>query len=627
MKKIFLFVLCFGTLKWISAQTVDKFNNRSNVEPLFAPFYHGVASGDPLSDRVIIWTRITLDPAVSPVSVDWEMATDTAFSNIVKSGTATTNQDKDYTIKVDVTGLQPNSWYYYRFKHNDRVSLVGRTRTLPVGDVDSLRFAVASCQDYQNGFYNAYRNIAERNDLDAVIFLGDFIYEYAANSSLGRDHEPDKEIITLSDYRIRHSQYRLDPDLRAAHQQYPWICVWDDHESTNNSWMGGAQNHQPDEGDWEERKAISAQVYAEWIPIRLPEPGNNLKIYRRFTFGDLLDLNMIDTRLIGRDEQLSNFISINNPDLNNPDRNLIGTEQLTWLTSNFSGSNARWQILGQQVMMMPLLLNVPLVGSQIINSDQWDGYPAERRRVYDYIMNNNIQNVVVLTGDIHTAWSGDLPYDNYDPATGANSVGVEFVCASITSQNAVNIPGGSSIIQAVNPHIKYVNLVEHGYFILDVNKQRTQADHIFVNQITSQGNFTTFFGNSFFTNAGERFLRPASGPVTGVKKYPTLAPFLPKNPELSVNEASFNKPIALSAYPNPFVSQLVIQYYMETAADVVIELLDMSGRTVFSKNMGQSLQGLNYAHFDGTNLNKGTYVLIIKAAGFEKSSQTLIKIE
>jgi alkaline phosphatase D len=228
-------------------------------EELF-PFYHGVASGDPLEDRVIIWTRVTPVEAKDNVEVAWRMATDTGMVNIVAEGVFDTNLGRDFTVKVDVENLNPGTWYYYDFMALDNYSLRGRTRTLPSGDVDHLRFAVASCSNYEHGYFNAYKHIAFRNDLQAVLHLGDYQYEYQVGGYSafieGRQNEPANETITLEDYRIRHSHYKLDEDLRAAHQQYPWFTVWDDHEFANNAWVGGAENHDAGEGLWSDRKAL-----------------------------------------------------------------------------------------------------------------------------------------------------------------------------------------------------------------------------------------------------------------------------------------------------------------------------------------------------------------------------------
>lgn len=336
--------------------------------------------------------------------------------------------------------------------------------------------------------------------MDVALHLGDYIYEYpAASGLLDRNHEPPYEIITVADYRLRHSLYKLDADLRLLHQQLPMIAVWDDHETANNSWTGGAQNHQPDtEGEWSDRKKAGKQAYIEWMPIRENAVAND-EIYRKFNFGSLLSLYMLDTRLEGRNEQLAAA----NPAINAPDRTMISETQFEWLTENLKTDSARWIVLGQQVMMAPLL-----AFGQVLNTDQWDGYPAQRQRLYDFFKQNGNDNVVVLTGDIHTAWANDLPEAGYAPATGDNSAGVEFVATSISSSK-FSVPGGPTLVQMLNPHVKFVELTRYGYFILDLDTQRAQADYVFVNDV-KQPVYTVETGPSWATLHGSRRLVPAT---------------------------------------------------------------------------------------------------------------------
>ncbi len=275
-------------------------------------FNHGVASGDPLVDRVILWTRVT-SANDGPLSVDWSVATDTGFNEIVKSGTVTTDSSRDYTVKVDADGLRPGQEYYYRFAVGDKLSPLGRTKTLPSGEVDKLRLAIVSCSNYPAGYFNVYNAIGRRSDIDAVLHLGDYIYEYplggygmetpnnmARAERLERLPVPEHETITLDDYRARHAQYKSDRDLQLAHASAPFICIWDDHEVANDGWLGGAENHNADEGDWADRRAAGVKAYFEWMPIRAPEDRTHLEIYRSFEFGDLASLFMLETRLSAR---------------------------------------------------------------------------------------------------------------------------------------------------------------------------------------------------------------------------------------------------------------------------------------------------------------------------------------
>lgn len=613
MKKLFpLILLAVSIGAQAQTQTQDDPTNysiRSGLHPGLAPFYHGVASGDPLTDRVILWTRITLDAPIDPVTVDWKIATDTGLVNVVNSGSVTTDVSKDYTVKVDATGLQANTWYYYGFSHGGQKSIVGRTRTIPTGNnIDSLRIGVVSCQDYENGYYNAYNHMATRNDMDVIFHLGDFIYEYGAGSSIGRDHEPATEIISLSDYRIRHSQYKLDDDLRSAMQQYPFICIWDDHETANDSYKDGADNHTPGtEGSFADRKSYSTKAYSEWMPIRNPDPNNLEKIYRKFVWGDLFESYHLESRLLARDEQIpgTGSVSVTDPAVLDTNRRLLGVEQMGWLQNGMSNSGAQWQILAQQVMVAPLLINA-IVTTNIANTDQWDGYPAERDRLYNYIMNNNIQNVVVLTGDIHTAWANDLPLPNYN--NGANSVGVEFVGTSITSSGFLNLPV-AGLITSMNPHIQWTNLSEHGYMIVDVNRGRVQNDWYMVSTIDNT-NYTIDCEKSYYVNDGERHLNLGNGCVTQTRHYPPLAPPFVAN--ASIVETDVDNVLVFSVYPNPFMEQVVVQFHLIEADDLTLEVNDMTGKKVYSSYLGNIQKGLQYAHFDGTGLSKGQYVVSLK---------------
>ncbi|MEM7037743.1 MAG: alkaline phosphatase D family protein [Bacteroidota bacterium] len=581
---------------------------RTNLDTRFAPFYHGVASGDPLSDRVIIWTRVTPGQA-GAVTVNWEVATDTAMSNVVQSGSYTTSDSMDYTVNVDVTGLQPGTWYYYRFERAGRYSLTGRTFTAPSGTgVDSLRFGVVSCSNYANGYFNVYGNIARRNDVHAILHLGDYLYEHGSGSG-DREHEPNYEILDLTDYRMRHSQYKLDEDLRCIHQMYPFISVWDDHESANDAWKGGADNHDPNsEGDWTTRKGSAVQAYLEWMPIRQPDPVNDPeRIYRTVRYGDLLDFIMLDTRLIGRDEQGGLG------DGDDPNRRLLGDAQLGWLSSEMETSAAQWKILGQQVMMAPLeVFGLP------VNSDQWDGYQVERQRVYDSILTKNIENVVVLTGDIHTAWANDLPGSNYDSGTGSGSVAVEFVTSSVTSTNSV-VNVGQQLIQLANDHIKYINLSDHGYILLTVTQNETQGDYFFINDIDNPQTYGYSHDASWKVKAGNRWLESASdtmpAPVGVHALQPSKTP-----PNLAINVTDPANPAGtvalLGAYPNPFSADFMVKYYAHKAGSARMQLVDIQGKVVAKKEMGKQAPGLHLAGFEGLEaLASGYYLLTLEVAG------------
>ena len=510
-------------------------------------FEHGVASGDPLPDRVILWTRVTpADAGSGPIAVAWEVAADPEFTTLVLSGAVNTDASRDYTVKVDPSGLTAGTTYYFRFVAGGEVSPVGRTRTAPIGAVDRLRVGVVSCSSLAHGLFNVYRRVAERSDLDVVLHLGDYIYEYG-NGEYGdaREYEPAHEILSLEDYRLRYAQYRRDRDLLAAHQQHPFICIWDDHESADNSFRDGANNHtEGEEGSWTDRLAASVQAYYEWMPIRQPDASNPVRIYRQFRYGDLAEFDMLDTRIIGRDEELPTPNGmIEASAINDESRQLIGEEQLGWLGNALNASTARWKFLGQQVMFGQLhvvgtpelaeLLSpaeaqirmVPVAGTGglLLNPDQWDGYAAERRRLWDLIRGGqaapavSLNNVVILTGDIHTSWAMDITEDPnnplaYNPLTGDGSMAVEFVCPSVTSPGLGLPPQAETLLESLapsqNPHMKYIDLQQRGYILLDITPERTQAEWYYVPTI-SETNDGEALGAVFATTDGAN--RLASG--------------------------------------------------------------------------------------------------------------------
>lgn len=437
--------------------------------PATGAFRHGVASGDPLPTAVILWTRASHeDPATTdPIMVGWEIAIDPSFgaASLRGSGMFATNADRDFTVKIDATGLEPATTYYYRFTALGETSPIGRTRTAPMGAVSRLRFALASCSSYAHGFFHGYRSIAARADLDAVVHLGDYIYEYETGGyGNARPYDPPTEIVTLSDYRRRYAHYRLDPDLKEAHRQHPWITTWDDHESADNSWRDGANNHDPGEGTWMDRKAAAAQAYAEWMPYR--EQTEAGKIWRSLRFGDLLELIVLDTRLWGRDMQVGGDMD---PALTDPSRTLLGDDQETWLAGTLAASSAQWKMLAQQVVVAPFPV--------LFNADAWDGYPAARQRLFDAI--RPLEDVVVLTGDIHMSFVGDVPEDlaTYDPVTGMGSLAVEMIVPGITSPGLPMIvaPTVDDTIMMEAPHAKKWNVWKRGYVVLDVTPERAQG--------------------------------------------------------------------------------------------------------------------------------------------------------
>jgi alkaline phosphatase D len=470
-------------------------------EPHFT-FAHGIASGDPQRDRVILWTRVMPVDPTETLRVNWAVARDPGMKQVRQSGRFVTDRRRDFTVKVDAAGLDPGLTYYYQFEARGVKSLVGRTRTLPVGHVDRLRLAFASCSNYPWGYFNAYARIAERDDLDAVLHLGDYIYEYKlgeyADPDLKgeRDVVPTNEIVSLTDYRLRYALYRTDPDLQEVHRQHPFITVWDDHETANNAWRGGAENHNPDqgEGDWSKRKRAFVQAYNEYMPIRSASSSDDT-LYRSLQFGDLADLLMLDTRVHGRDKQVEfkpgeQQVPANDPQLTDPKRTLLGFDQERWLARELRKSKDRkqpWRILGQQVMMAQLSRTQ---GTTIRNPDQWDGYGPTRERLFQVLRERDIRNNVVLTGDIHSTWCNDLSSNPW--ATSATSdegriVGVEFVGPAVSSpaeRDQAQATANAEKIRSVSPHMKYIERFSRGYGVLDVTRERAQCEFYHLPTVT-----------------------------------------------------------------------------------------------------------------------------------------------
>lgn len=599
MKK-YLLALSFIVCNVLFAQNV-RF-----LDPVLHPFYHGVASGDPLSDRVMIWTRITPDSSFATnVDVNWKICTDTGMTNVVNSGTYTTNSTKDYTVKVDVGGLTPNTFYFYEFTYDCYHSLRGRTKTAPVGTVDSLRFAVVSCSNYEAGLFNVYRAIKERNDIDAVIHLGDYIYEYenggyAFNSTVNRNWAPSNEIISLSDYRTRYATYHLDDDLRKLHQQFPMFNVWDDHETANDAYKDGADNHtEGAEGAYADRKRFAQRAFFEWLPIRERVVGTDTVINRKIQFGNLVEFIMLDTRIQGRDEQATIGDASG---INSTSRTILGNTQESWLHSSLSTSTAQWKVLGQQVMMAPL----ELFGAPVI-MDQWDGYNADRQALLDHVWVNNIQDVAVITGDIHTSWANDVPYTGYVASTGANSTFVEFVTPSVTSPGLpIGIP--EALVQTLNPHIKYMELTKKGFIILDINTARINSDWYYVNTLNSTDGSHTY-GESYYCNHNERHLRNGFQTTARPSVFYTQAPETPIScTNIGVEEEDFMIKF-MNVFPNPASNYLNIQLYLQQIGDVSFSFVDMNGKVVMVQNLNIESNGLNNCVFDIQDLSSGTYLI------------------
>jgi len=615
MKKCLLFAFILLTASAF-AQNDHLSPSRSNLDGTLAPFYHGVASGDPLTDRVILWTRIT--STNTSETVGWQIATDTTFATVINSGSVTTDSTTDYTVKVDATGLQPGNWYYYRFSNNGTYSIVGRTRTMPTGNVSNMRFAVVACSNYQSGYFNAYRDMVNVKNLKPVIQLGDAYYAagpaaFDPGIDSSRIQEPYKEVWTRSDYRQRHSFYKLDPDLRVAHQQYPFITVWDDHEIANDSWSGGAQNHTDSvEGYWNDRKEDSHEAYFEWMPIRNTHNSVDT-IHRVIPMGNLADLIMVETRTEGRDIQAGTTGAT----VTDTNRTMMGHDELEWYKQQLSTSTAKWKLIGNQVMFAPLK-----VFGTALNQDQWDGYPAERDKILRHISSNHINNVAILTGDIHTSWANDIPHPDstYVGSSGHGSACVEFVCTSVTSGSFITFGVPANIITTLIPHIKYAELSKRGYLLFDVTPQKVQGDWIYMSSITSR-TFTSAVGASWCDLDGANHLTQCNGPLAPRGTNPGLAPIVS-----GIRNVKPDEMVMISCYPNPSVNEVAIQYYIFKAGEVSMMLSDMNGRIVYTNKTQHNEAGLYHTEADLSNVASGTYLLTI-ATGNKMVSKKIVKVK
>ncbi|MEV7672387.1 alkaline phosphatase D family protein [Streptomyces sp. NPDC088752] len=504
-------------------------------------FLHGVASGDPLPDGVLLWTRLTPVPEAVPgsglgpdVRVDWEVAEDRAFARVVASGTTTAGAAADHTVKADVRGLRPATAYWFRFTADGVVSPAARTRTAPAADAAApgVRFGVVSCANWEAGHFSAYRHLAARADLDAVLHLGDYLYEYASGvypeaKYTVRTHEPRHEIVSLADYRARHGKYKTDPDLRALHAAHPVIAIWDDHEFANDAWTGGAENHTPGaEGAWAARVAAAKRAYFEWMPVRASTEGT---VFRRLRFGRLADLHLLDLRSFRSAQAKTGSGTVDDPE-----RSITGRAQLDWLKAGLAGSDATWQLVGTSVMISPVafgalpahlleplaeLMGLPKEGLAV-NVDQWDGYTDDRRELLAHLASRGVRNTVFLTGDIHMAWANDVPVKAATYPLSAPAA-TEFVVTSVTSDNLDDLlhvaPGtlsavAATAVKAANRHVKWVDMDHHGYGVLDVTAARSQMDYYTVSDKTDPA-ATTAWARSYRTQSGTQRVERVYQPV------------------------------------------------------------------------------------------------------------------
>lgn len=521
-------------------------------------FRHGIASGDPLQTRLILWTAISPDGA--PPKIFGDIATDDSFTNIVWTGEFAVRTalkvNGTIALKHDADGLQPGQEYFYRFRSSSgETSPIGRTKTLAAGHVDALNIAIVSCSNHPAGYFHAYRHIADSAPVDTVIHLGDYIYEYGLGGfgtgdaeTLERVPDPPHECITLDDYRRRYAQYRSDPDLQAAHAAAPWIMTWDDHESANDSWTDGADNHQPDEGDWAVREAASLRAFYEWTPTREPENGApRSAFWRDFTFGNLASLTMIETRLSGRSAQIdwalfpvpadadpknpevqAKVASFENDLIGDPSRRMLGNEQSAFVEDSFTRAVANglpWQLLGNQILLakirspnyvaaLPAWLKwmAKRKNPQIfqyflrsrfqppLNIDAWDGYPAARERLYAGARRADA-NLISLAGDTHDFNASILRDED------GVVVGAELGTSGVSSPgNFIDVvaPGVDfgRLTEKANPDTILHDAYNYGYTRLNLRRAEAIAEFISTSTV-KQPTFTAKTAHRFRLTPGK----------------------------------------------------------------------------------------------------------------------------
>ncbi|WP_236240506.1 alkaline phosphatase [Streptomyces sp. CC228A] len=486
------------------------------------PFTLGVASGDPLPGSVLLWTRLAPRPyepggglPAVRVPVQWELAHDERFTRVVRRGSALAHPEFDHSVHVEVRHLEPGRAYHYRFRAGAWTSPAGRTRTAPHPHARpaALKLAAVSCQAYHDGYFTAYRHLAPEDDLSAVFHLGDYLYEYAVDAVGGARRYTDRtlpahfarETVTLEDYRLRYALYKTDPDLMAAHAAHPFVVSWDDHETENNYAGGVPENGVPPE-EFLLRRAAAYRAYWENQPLRRPQrpDGPDMRLYRRLRFGTLAQFDVLDTRQYRSDQAYGDGWRVPGPESEDPSRTMLGAAQERWLLDGWRRSRPVWNVLPQQVVLARRR-NVPGPGHKV-SMDAWDGYPAARTRLLDGAWNAGVDNLVVLTGDVHVGYALDLKADFDDPDS--RTIGTELVATSVSSgRDGVARPANWENLTRANPHMKYYD-GRRGYLRVTLAEDAARADFRTVSAVTTPGSPVTTAA-SFVTEAGNPGLRPA----------------------------------------------------------------------------------------------------------------------
>ncbi|CCC09565.1 hypothetical protein SMACR_03596 [Sordaria macrospora] len=543
-------------------------------------FTHGVASGDPYDDSVILWTRAApqmdndhsnttvsgttglfsheteefVKLSKATVCVDWKIAVDEEFEKVADEGRVWTSSDIDFTVKVEAKRLYPFTTYYYQFNicDSDKSSPVGRTKTLPARGKkvpSDIKLAVYSCSNYPHGFFNVFGNTVRKDSVDFIVFLGDYIYEYKNGQygwgdALGRVPQPDRLIFTLYDYRRRIATYRTDLDLVANHQQFPWIQVWDDHEVSDNTWRDGSGFLSNTEDSFirdggvstDSRKANAVRAYFEWMPIRQVDMDDNLRIWRDFKFGDLFDLIMLDTRQYDRSiTDLYSNVEYIKAISNDTSRSLMGPRQEAWFYRTLKQSSKRgtkWRLIGNQAVFSQLIVSNDM--DLPFNYDAWDGYVANRNRTFATLYENNITNNIMLAGDSHASWVSDLVWldgptgqEEYDPITGRGSIGVEFAGSAVTSPSPLGqnttmkkTEANTKLLTSVNKELQWTDLYYRGYYELSIGYEGVNASFFGSPDIRSRNGFEVSLANFTVRDGENRLARYGENNVASVDGKP-----------------------------------------------------------------------------------------------------------
>lgn len=577
-----LLVGLLGLLLGNEAKAQVVFPPRIFGDTLHAPFYHGVASGDPLSDAVIIWTRITPDSITSPpIGVNYQVSTDSSFLSIIQAGTILADSSENWTLKKDVVGLLPNQVYYYRFDDgNGHYSQTGRTRTAPTGAVSSLKFAVFSCSSIYSGYFNSYARVAEKSgNLNAAIHVGDYIYDFVDSDEEIRVPTPYPSVpITLDEWRQRQAYYLLDPDLRNARASLPWICLWDNHDQE----CGGIPACTLNPG---------IEAFYEWLPIRQPDTTQPMIIYRNFEFGDLAEIFVSDVLMFRQADTLSNG-----------EYNLLGTNQSNWLKQGLLNTSSRWKLIPQQRMVGGWYTNgipswildlVPNDGS-VFDLGSWDGYPGTKADMMNFIRSNFINDVIFLSGDAHVSIAQDLVEDPhntslYDPVTGAGSAGVEFLPTSITRGNLDEggAPLGAfslfnDLDRYANPQHQFTDFFNHGYGLLNIMQDSSIAEFWYCPKLYESGQDS--LGATLVVKHNENHWSRNSG-YSGV----------------DVNQSP-----QLLLFPNPTHEFLTMQFLNQGPDSFTIRMVDLYGKVVYNEEVLHLNMG-NMHILNVTELADGMY--------------------